>query len=107
MYTVTNEENAGIIRFQKDGKRAYMVTNKGKENDLSRARALRSANGRDRVVESDPEKEVDFGDAMFSNETKELIGTTYEGDRTSNLLERQEVGERVQEAQERSEEGNR
>jgi dipeptidyl aminopeptidase/acylaminoacyl peptidase len=81
IYTVTNEENASIIRFQKDGKRAYMVTNKGEENDLARLALFDPETGATEYVESDPEKEVDFGGAMFSNVTKELVGTTYEGDR--------------------------
>jgi dipeptidyl aminopeptidase/acylaminoacyl peptidase len=82
VYSVTNEENAAIIRFQKDGTRAYMITNKGPENDLSRLVLFDPQTGATELVESDPEKEVDFGDALFSNVTKELIGTTYEGART-------------------------
>ena len=81
IYTVTNEENAGIIRFREDGKRAYMATNKGEENDLSRLVLFDPETGATEYVESDPEKEVDFGDALFSRVTNELIGTTYEGDR--------------------------
>jgi dipeptidyl aminopeptidase/acylaminoacyl peptidase len=81
VYTVTNEEMAYIIRFQKDGKRAYMVTNKGDENDLSQLVLFDPKTGNTEYVESDPEKEVDFGGAMFSSVTEELIGTTYEGDR--------------------------
>jgi dipeptidyl aminopeptidase/acylaminoacyl peptidase len=82
IYTVTNEENAGIIRFQEDGKRAYMVTNKGAENDLSRLVLFDPQTGATEYVESDPEKEVDFGEPHFSHVTNELIATTYEGDRT-------------------------
>jgi dipeptidyl aminopeptidase/acylaminoacyl peptidase len=82
VYTVTNEEQAYLIRFQKDGKRAYMVTNKGDENDLSQLVLFDPETGKTEYVESDPEKEVDFGSAMFSRVTKELVGTTYEGART-------------------------
>ncbi len=81
VYTVTNEEEAYIIRFQKDGKRAYMVTNKGEDKDLTELVLFDPKTGETEYVESDPEKEVDFGSAMFSNETEELIGTTYTGDR--------------------------
>jgi len=81
IYKVTNEENAAIVRFREDGKRAYMATNKGEENDLSRLVLFDPETGATEYVESDPEKEVDFGEAMFSNVTKELVGTTYEGDR--------------------------
>ena len=81
IYTTTNEENAAIVRFREDGKRAYMATNKGEENDLSRLVLFDPETGATEYVESDPEREVDFGEAMFSNVTKELVGTTYEGDR--------------------------
>lgn len=81
VYTVTNEETAYIIRFQKDGKRAYMVTNKGQENDLTKLVLFDPKTGDTEDVESDPEKEVDFGNAMFSNVTDEIVGTTYEADR--------------------------
>jgi dipeptidyl aminopeptidase/acylaminoacyl peptidase len=82
VYTTTNEENAAIVRFQEDGKRAYMVTNKGKDKDLSELVLFDPRTGAAELVETDPLKQVDFGDAMFSNVTKQLIGTTYEGDRT-------------------------
>ena len=81
IYATTNEENAAIVRFREDGKRAYMATNKGEENDLSRLVLFDPETGATEYVESDPEREVDFGEAMFSNVTKELVGTTYEGAR--------------------------
>ncbi|MDY6900614.1 MAG: S9 family peptidase, partial [Cyanobacteriota bacterium] len=33
------------------------------------------------VIDSDPEKQVDFGSPIFSDETEELIGTVYIGDK--------------------------
>ena len=81
VYRVTNEETAYILRFQKDGKRAYMVTNKGEDTDLEQLVLFDPQTGATEYVESDPEKEVDFGGAMFSNVTKELVATTYEGAR--------------------------
>lgn len=81
VYTVTNEETAYIIRFQPDGKRAYMVTNRGDDHDLTQLVLFDPKTGKTEYVESDPKKEVDFGSAMFSNVTEELIGTTYEGAR--------------------------
>jgi dipeptidyl aminopeptidase/acylaminoacyl peptidase len=81
VYTVTNEEQAYIIRFLKDGKRAYMVTNKGDDKDLTELTLFDPETGKTEYVESDPEKEVDFGGAMFSDVTEELVGTTYEGAR--------------------------
>ncbi|UCG51452.1 MAG: prolyl oligopeptidase family serine peptidase [Candidatus Latescibacterota bacterium] len=81
VYSVTNEEIAYIIRFQKEGKRAYMVTNKGDDRDLTQLVLFDPETGQTEYVESDPEKEVDFGSAMFSNVTKELIATTYTAER--------------------------
>jgi dipeptidyl aminopeptidase/acylaminoacyl peptidase len=81
VYTVTNEENANIIRFTQDGKRAYMVTNKGDENDLTRLVYFDPQTGATELIESDPENEVDFGSVVFSRKTKEIVGTTYEGAR--------------------------
>ncbi len=81
IYTVTNEETAYILRFQKEGKRAYMVTNKGKENDLTQLAIFDPETGKTEYVESDPDKEVDFGGALFSNVTKQIVATTYEGER--------------------------
>ncbi|MBN2071216.1 MAG: prolyl oligopeptidase family serine peptidase [Candidatus Krumholzibacteriota bacterium] len=81
VYVTTNEESAGIIRFHKDGKRAYMATNRGDENDLSRLVLFDPETGKEELIETDPEKEVDFGGTLFSNVTDELIATTYEGDR--------------------------
>lgn len=82
VYSVTNEETAYIIRFHKNGKRAYMVTNKGDENDLTQLVLFDPMTGETEKVESDPEKEVDFGGAMFSDVTEELVATTYTAART-------------------------
>ncbi|UCF06770.1 MAG: prolyl oligopeptidase family serine peptidase [bacterium] len=77
----TNEEQAGVYRFHKDGKRCYMVTNVGDDVDLSRLVLFNPETGKHEFVESDPKKEVDFGGADFSNATDELIATYYTGDR--------------------------
>ncbi len=81
VYVTTNEEAAGIIRFHKDGKRVYMDTNRGEENDLSRLVLFNPETGEEELVESDPENEVDFGGTVFSSVTDDLIATTYEGSR--------------------------
>jgi dipeptidyl aminopeptidase/acylaminoacyl peptidase len=82
IYTCTWEETAYPVRFHKDGKRAYMQTNEGADVDLTRLVLLDPMTGEIEHVESDPEGEVDFGGAVFSNETDELIATAYVGDRT-------------------------
>jgi dipeptidyl aminopeptidase/acylaminoacyl peptidase len=81
IYTHTYLESAFPTRFHKDGKKAYMVTNKGDDVDLTRLVLLDPETGKTELVESDPEGEVDFGGAAFSEKTDELIATVYVGDR--------------------------
>jgi dipeptidyl aminopeptidase/acylaminoacyl peptidase len=74
-------ETCGPERFHKDGKRVYMQTNKG-DADLTRLVLFDVAAGTEEVIESDPMKRVDFGSAVFSDVTDELVGTAYQDDRT-------------------------
>src|SRR5580658_9984919 len=74
-------ESCGVIRFQKDGKRAYMETNKGADVDLSALELFDPETGKTEMVESDPQKKVDFGEAFFSEATDELAFTVYEEDK--------------------------
>ncbi|MFW6010788.1 MAG: alpha/beta hydrolase family protein, partial [Gemmatimonadota bacterium] len=69
------------VRFHPDGRRVYLVTNRGEDVDLSRLVLLDTRTGETELVESDPEGEVDFGGALFSDRTDELLATTYSGDR--------------------------
>lgn len=80
IYTCSAEETCWPDRFHKDGARVYLQTNKG-EGDLVRLELMDAGTGATEPVESDPEGEVDFGEAIFSNATEELIGTVYVGDR--------------------------
>ncbi len=81
IFTCTFEEQAYPIRFHKDGRRAYLVTNQGEDVDLSRLMLLDPQTGDVELVESDPEGQVDFGGPIFDAATDELIGTAYLGDR--------------------------
>ena len=81
VYSCTVFESCGVQRFHKDGKRAYLETSKG-DTDLSRLVVLDPETGKEEVVESDPLGKVDFGNAIFSEATDELVGTSYEDDRT-------------------------
>jgi dipeptidyl aminopeptidase/acylaminoacyl peptidase len=81
IYDVSYLEAADPIRFHKDGKRIYLDTNKGDDVDLSQLLLLDVATGKTEFVESDPEKQVDFGNAVFDAETEELMATAYIGDR--------------------------
>ncbi|HXN73334.1 MAG TPA: alpha/beta fold hydrolase [Candidatus Acidoferrales bacterium] len=81
IYSCNVFESCGVIRFQKDGKRAYMETNKGAEMDLSALVLFDPATGNTEIVESDPMKKVDFGGAFFSEVTDELAFTVYDEDK--------------------------
>jgi dipeptidyl aminopeptidase/acylaminoacyl peptidase len=80
IYSCNVFEACGTLRFQKDGKRAYMDTNKGADVDLSALMLFDPATGQTEMVESDPLKRVDFGQAIFSEATDELVMTTYDDD---------------------------
>ncbi len=81
VYSCSNEETCNPIRFHKDGRRVYMTTNKGDDIDLTRLILLDLETGEEEFVESDPENQVDFGGAGFSDVTEELVVTFYVGDR--------------------------
>lgn len=74
-------ETCAPIRFHRDNQRVYMETSKGDRN-LSQLVLFDPMTGKEELVEQDPNKRVDFGGAIFSNVSKELIGTTYEDAKT-------------------------
>jgi len=74
-------ESCAPVRFHKDNKRVYMETNKGDDVDLISLVLLDPATGKTEPVESDPAKRVDFGGAIFSELTDDLLATTYLDDR--------------------------
>ena len=80
VYSCNVFETCEPLRFHKDGKRVYLQTNKG-EPDLVRLVVLDPETGKEELVESDPKGRVDFGDAIFSEATDELVATTYEDER--------------------------
>jgi dipeptidyl aminopeptidase/acylaminoacyl peptidase len=82
VYSCTVFETCSPVRFHKDGKRAYMITNKGKEIDLARLVLFDPETGKEELVESDPMNRVDLGGPIFSEVTDELVGTIYEDERS-------------------------
>ena len=81
VYTCTVFESCGPVRFNKDGERVYLDTNKGDANDLGRLTLFDPKTGSETLVESDPMKRVDFGEATFSDVTNELVFTSYDDER--------------------------
>ncbi|HKP68695.1 MAG TPA: S9 family peptidase, partial [Pyrinomonadaceae bacterium] len=74
-------ETCNLVRFNKDDKRVYMSSNKG-GRDLTQLVLFDPTTGKEEFVEEDPNKRVDFGGAIFSEVSDELIGTTYTDDKS-------------------------
>jgi dipeptidyl aminopeptidase/acylaminoacyl peptidase len=81
LYACDFEESCSVVRFHPDGKRVYLQSNRGDDVDLTRLLLLDLETGAETVVDSDPERQVDFGYAVFSERTEELVATVYVGDR--------------------------
>ena len=81
VYSCNVFESCGPVRFHKDGKRVYFLTNKGAGLDLLQLVLFDPATGKEEFVESDPLKRVDFGNASFSEVSEDLIATIYEDER--------------------------
>jgi dipeptidyl aminopeptidase/acylaminoacyl peptidase len=73
-------ETCAPVRFTKDDKKVYMVSNKG-DRDLIQLVLFDPATGKETFVEQDPMKRVDLGDVNFSKVTKDLIATVYTDDK--------------------------
>lgn len=80
VYSCNVFETCYPLRFHKDNRRVYMVTNKG-DVDLIRLVLLDPETGKEEAVESDPMNRVDFGNARFSDVTDEIIYTEYNDDK--------------------------
>lgn len=76
IYGCTVFETCMPARFHKDGKRTYLSSNQG-TIDLTSLTLLDVATGKTEFLESDPEKRVDFGGAIFSESSDELLATVY------------------------------
>ena len=80
VYSCSVFEDCGPIRYHKDGQRVYFGTNKG-NIDLKRLELFDPTTGKEEVVESDPLNCVDFGNAVFSEVTDDLVVTSYDDER--------------------------
>ena len=77
VYACNVFETCAPLRFHKDGRRVYVMTNKGQDVDLIRLVLLDLQTGQEEFVEADPLGRVDLGAARFSEKTDELILTAY------------------------------
>ena len=80
IYSCTVFENCYPIRFHKDNKRVYLISNKG-DVDLTRLVFFDPETSKEETVESDPLKRVDLNNARFSDRTDELQLTVYVDDK--------------------------
>jgi dipeptidyl aminopeptidase/acylaminoacyl peptidase len=92
-YTVTADESVSPLRFTPDGSKFYLQTNKGTGLDKLELQLFDIKTGEATLVERDPENEVDFGDALFSDVTDELLATFYTGDRQRVYPKQKQFGE--------------
>lgn len=81
IYSCNLFENCAPVRFHKDNKRVYMQSNKG-DSDLTRLILLDVETGKEEMIESDPLNRVDFGGAVFSDVSDEIIYTAYTDEKT-------------------------
>jgi dipeptidyl aminopeptidase/acylaminoacyl peptidase len=72
-------ESCAPMRFHEDGRRAYMMTNKG--TNLVRLTLLDVESKQEEVVEADPEHRVDLVSAAFSDKTNALLVAIYIDDK--------------------------
>ncbi|MCL4123803.1 UNVERIFIED_CONTAM: hypothetical protein GTU68_058242 [Idotea baltica] len=80
IYSGTGEESCYPV-YPHSSKKIYIQSNVG-EHDLSFLGLLDLENGEVEVIERDPDNKVDFGGAVFSDLSKELLATVYVGEKS-------------------------
>ncbi len=81
IYQVNNEETASPVHFTPDGSGFYLITNKGDELDKTELVLFNLKDGSTKLIDKDPENEVDLSNAIFSDITHKLLATVYVGDK--------------------------
>lgn len=80
IYECTVDESCYPTSFDANNEKVYFVSNHG-DIDKTQLLLLDPASAKTELVEKDPEGEVDFGGAITSDLTHELLGTVYVGDK--------------------------
>ncbi|MGP8226732.1 MAG: alpha/beta fold hydrolase [Terracidiphilus sp.] len=91
IYSCSVFETCGTLHFLPDNSRIYIETNK--DMNLISLMLLDPATGKTEMVESDPLGEVDFGGALFSEKTEELVETWYVHDKVKTYFKEKAFGE--------------
>ncbi|MGH9656208.1 MAG: alpha/beta fold hydrolase [Bryobacteraceae bacterium] len=81
IYSCSVEETCAPLKFDQANKQVYLITNQGAGADLIRLVRLDPESGAVEMVEQDPLERVDLADAIFSEQTDELLATVYEDER--------------------------
>jgi dipeptidyl aminopeptidase/acylaminoacyl peptidase len=81
IYSCSAAETCAPVKFDSANQCVYLITNKGADVDLIQLARLDPASAAVGMVEEDPLHRVDLADAMFSEQTDELLATIYEDDR--------------------------
>jgi dipeptidyl aminopeptidase/acylaminoacyl peptidase len=82
IYEFGTLESAHPIAWTADNTQFYMETDRGKERNFSELVLFDPLSKKDTLVENDPMKKADFGEAVFSDKTRKLLYTTYTSDIT-------------------------
>jgi dipeptidyl aminopeptidase/acylaminoacyl peptidase len=93
IYSCSVFETCGTLHFLPDGSRVYIETNK--DVDLIQLALMDPVTGKTEKVESDPLGKVDFGGALFSEVTDELVETWYIHDRAKTYYKDKAFGDDV------------
>lgn len=106
VYRCSTDETCAPLQFHADNQRVYMTTNRGEERDLAELVLFDPATGEETLVESDPEKQVDFGSAIFSEVDHRLLATQYVGDRVRTYPQDDAFAQVLDGVRERLDEGD-
>jgi dipeptidyl aminopeptidase/acylaminoacyl peptidase len=91
VYSCSVFETCDPLHFHTDGNRVYMQTNKG--TNLSSLVLFDPATSKTELVDSDPLGQVDFGGALFAEDTDELVETYYYHDRVKTYFQQKAFGD--------------
>jgi dipeptidyl aminopeptidase/acylaminoacyl peptidase len=89
VFSVEPEEQVFVGQFHPNGKQVYIYTNK--ESNLLDLRLLSIENGEVKLIDKDPENEVDIHRAIFSDINDELIATEYVGNKRRTYVKSQKM----------------
>ena len=93
VYSCSVLETCAPLHFQPGDQRVYMQSNKG--TDLVSLLLFDPQTSKTEMVESDPFGKVDFGGALFSEVTDELVETWYVADRLQTYYKNKRFGDDV------------